>query len=124
MSVDRGRFEHIFEESGTAGRSLLDSISADARAENRAAARGLVSIHNLYRLRLGEHGGSHDDWAIDTIDQVTAEVAAKLRISQGLAANRVKDAIAMGSRLPQVAPFSGPATSTTSCLQPSCRVPS
>ena len=94
--------EHMFEESGTAARSLLDSISADARAENRAAARGLVSIHNLYRLRLREHGGSHDDWAIDTIEQVTAEVAAKLRISQGLAANRVKDAIAMGSRLPQV----------------------
>ena len=92
----------MFEESGTAARSLLDSISADARAENRAAARGLVSINNLYRLRLREHGGSHDDWAIDTIDQVTAEVAAKLRISQGLAANRVKDAIAMGSRLPQV----------------------
>ena len=114
----------MFEESGTAGRSLLDSISADARAENRAAARGLVSIHNLYRLRLGEHGGSHDDWAIDTIDQVTAEVAAKLRISQGLAANRVKDAIAMAAGCRRWAPFSRPATSTTSCLGPSCRVPS
>jgi Domain of unknown function (DUF222) len=93
--------EHVFEESQTAAGSLLDRICASARAENRAAAQGLASIDGLYRLRLREDGG-HDDWPIDTIDQVAAEVAAALRISQGCAANRVGDAIAMRSRLPRL----------------------
>ena len=89
-------------ESDTAARSLLNRVRVSSRAENRAAAEGLASINNLYRLRLREDGGARDDWAIDTVEHVTAEVAAALRISQGLAANRVGDAIAMGSRLPQV----------------------
>ena len=91
----------MFDESHAAARPLIDRICASARAENRAAAKGLVSIDNLYRLRLREDGG-RDDWAMDTIEQVTAEVAAALRISQGLAASRVGDAIAMRSRLPHV----------------------
>ena len=74
--------EHVFEVSQTAAGSLLDRICASARAENRAAAQGLASIDGLYRLRLREDGG-HDDWPIDTIDQVAAEVAAALGISQG-----------------------------------------
>ena len=92
----------MFEESETAGRSLVDRIRASACAENRAAAQTLVSIDNLYRLRLREFGGC-DDWSTDTTEAVTAEVAAALRISQGLAATRLSDAIAMRRRLPNVA---------------------
>lgn len=88
-------------ESDVAARSLVDRIDSSARAENRAAAAGLMSMYHLYRLRLRENGDC-DDWAVDTIDQVAAEVAAALRISQGLAASRVGDAIAMGRRLPQL----------------------
>jgi uncharacterized protein DUF222 len=88
-------------ESDTAARSLVDRIGVSARAENRAAAAGLASMYHLYRLRLREDGG-HDDWAVDTIEAVAAEVAAALRISQGLAASRLGDAIAMHRRLPQV----------------------
>lgn len=90
----------MFEESETAARSLVERICASARAENRAAADVLVSIDDLYRLRLREDGG-HDDWAIDTIEQVAAEVAAALRVSQGFAVNRVANAIAMRKRLPR-----------------------
>jgi Domain of unknown function (DUF222) len=90
----------MFEESDSAARSVLDRICASARAENRAAANGLVSIYDMFRLRLRE--GGHDDWAVDTVEEVAAEVAAALRISQGLAAIRVGDAIAMARRLPQV----------------------
>jgi hypothetical protein len=79
---------------------LVDRICESARAENRAAAEGLVSIDNLYRLRLRE-GGAHNDWAMDTVEEVAAEVAAALRISQGSAVNRVGDAVAMRKRLPQ-----------------------
>lgn len=88
-------------ESDVAARSMVKRVCASARAENRAAAEGLVSIDNLYRLRLREVGG-RDEWAMDTVEQVTAEVAAALRISQGLAADRVADAIAMRRRLPLV----------------------
>jgi Domain of unknown function (DUF222) len=91
----------MFEESDVAAQSLMGLICASARAENQAAASGLVSIDNLYRLRLREVGG-RDDWAMDTIDRVAAEVAAALRISQGLAGMRVGDAIAMRRRLPRV----------------------
>ncbi|MDT5099240.1 MAG: hypothetical protein QOC76_2977, partial [Mycobacterium sp.] len=85
----------MFEESDIAARSLVDRICASARAENRAAADGLASIYALYRLRLREAGG-RDDWAMDTIEEIAAEVAAALRISQCSAVNRVGDAIAMG----------------------------
>ncbi|GFG54331.1 hypothetical protein CQY20_20080 [Mycolicibacterium agri] len=88
-------------ESDAAARSLLDRIRTSVRAENRAAAEGLVSIDNLYRLRLRENG-ELADWALDTLEQVAAEIAAALRISQGLAANRLGDAIAMRKRLPEV----------------------
>ena len=67
-------FEPMFDESHAAARPLIDRICASARAENRAAAKGLVSIDDLYRLRLREDGG-RDDWAMDTIEQVTAEVS-------------------------------------------------
>ena len=88
-------------ESDTAARSLIERVGVFSREENRAAAAGLVSIHDLYRLRLREDGG-RDDWAIDTIEHVAAEIAAVLRISQGLATTRANDAIALGRRLPQV----------------------
>lgn len=100
MSDLRIIIERMFE-SDTAARSLIERVGVSSREENRAAAAGLVSIHDLYRLRLREDGG-RDDWAIDTIEHVAAEVAAELRISQGLATTRVNDAIAMGRRLPQV----------------------
>ena len=91
----------MFDESEVAARAMIDRICASARAENRAAAEGLVSIDSLYRLRLREDGG-RDAWVMDTVDQVAAEVAASLRISQGCAADRVGDAIVMRTRLPQV----------------------
>ena len=91
----------MFDESTTAASSLINRICSSARAENRAAADVLVSIDNLYRLRLREVG-ANDDWAVDTVEEVTAEIAAALRISQGLATYRVGDAIAMRTRLPQV----------------------
>jgi hypothetical protein len=45
----------------------------------------------------------NEDWAIDTMEAVAAEVAAALRISQGLAASRLRYARALRERLPKVA---------------------
>ncbi|MEB3063917.1 HNH endonuclease signature motif containing protein [[Mycobacterium] zoologicum] len=82
--------------------ALVDRICASARAENRAAAAQLVAIGELFALRLS-HCGETQEWAVDTEAAVAAEVAAALRISQGLAGSRLCYARAMRERLPQVA---------------------
>jgi Domain of unknown function (DUF222) len=81
---------------------LVDRICAAARAENREAAAQLVAIGELFGYRLSRCSET-EDWAIDTVEAVAAEVGAALRISQGLAGSRVRYARAMRERLPLVA---------------------
>ncbi len=99
------RFDELVERHrpSATGESavLVERICAAARAENREAAAQLVAIHELFRYRLSRCSES-EDWAIDTMEAVTAEVAAALRISQGLAGSRLRYARAMCERLPQV----------------------
>lgn len=102
LSAWRGTIESMFEESEAAARSLVARIGDRARAQNRATAEMLVSIGHLFRLRLREFGECAN-WACDTTDAVTAEVAAALRISQGLSANHLSNARAMRDDLPQLA---------------------
>jgi hypothetical protein len=80
---------------------LLERIGAAARAENRAAAAQLVAIGELFGYRLSRCAET-EEWAVDTEAAVSAEVAAELRISQGLAASKVRYARAMRERLPRV----------------------
>ena len=99
------RFDELFERrypSTTAeSAALIDEIGAAARAENLAAAAQLVAIGELFRYRLSRCSES-EEWAIDTMEAVAAEVGAALRISQGLAASRLRYARAMRERLPRV----------------------
>jgi hypothetical protein len=80
----------------------MEQICAAVRIENRAVAAQLVAIGQLFGYRLGQCSET-EDWATDTMDAVAAEVAAGLRISQGLAADRLRYARAMCERLPKVA---------------------
>ncbi|OBI40638.1 HNH endonuclease signature motif containing protein, partial [Mycobacterium sp. E796] len=82
--------------------ALIDEIGVFARVENRAAAAQLEAIGELFGYRLSRCSES-EDWAIDTMEAVAAEVGAALRISQGLAASRLRYARAMRERLPEVA---------------------
>jgi Domain of unknown function (DUF222) len=99
------RFDESFERrcpSKTAvSAALLDRACAAARAENQAAAAQLVAIGELFGYRLSRFSET-EGWAIDTMEAVAAEVGAALRISQGLAASRLRYARAMRERLPQV----------------------
>ena len=79
----------------------LEQISAAVRAENRAAAAQLVAIGALFGYRLAQ-GSETEDWAIDTMEAVAAEVAAELKISQAVAASRIRYAREMRERLPKV----------------------
>jgi hypothetical protein len=82
--------------------AMVDRICTATRAENRASAEQLAAIGELFRYRLSRCGET-EEWAIDTEEAVTAEVAAALRISQALAGSRLRYARAMHEQLPQVA---------------------
>ncbi|ORW07537.1 HNH endonuclease signature motif containing protein, partial [Mycolicibacter longobardus] len=96
------RFERRYPSTTPESAALVDRICVSARAENRAAAAQLVAIGELFALRLSRCGET-EEWAVDTEAAVAAEVAAALRISQGLAASRLRYARAMREQLPQVA---------------------
>jgi hypothetical protein len=81
---------------------LVDRICAATRAENQAAAAQLTAIGELFGYRLSRCSDTQE-WAVDTEEAVTAEVAAALRISQALAGSRLRYARAMRERLPRVA---------------------
>jgi hypothetical protein len=85
----------------SASRELVDRICSSARSENRAAAAQLVAIGELFVHRLSRSSDT-EDWAVDTMEAVAAEVAAALRVSQGQAASRLRYARAMRERLPRV----------------------
>lgn len=100
------RFDELFERrhpSTTAeSAALVDQICSAARFENQAAAAQLVAIGELFGYRLSRCSNT-EEWAIDTEEAVTAEVAAALRISQALAGSRLRYARAMRERLPKLA---------------------
>src|ERR1700677_2551337 len=81
--------------------AVVERICASSRAENRAAAAQLGAIGELFGYRMSRCSDT-EDWAIDTMEAVAAEVAAALRISQGLAGSRLRYARAMRARLPKV----------------------
>ncbi|BBX47839.1 hypothetical protein MCOO_38540 [Mycobacterium cookii] len=81
---------------------MLDRIGASWRAQNRAAAAGLLAIGELFGYRLSRCSDT-EDWAVDTESAVSAEVAAALRMSQGLAASQLRYSRAMRERLPKLA---------------------
>jgi hypothetical protein len=96
------RFERRYPSVTPESAALVERICVSARAENRAAAAQLVAIGELFALRLSRSGETAQ-WAVDTEAAVAAEVAAALRISQGLAGSRLRYARAMREQLPQVA---------------------
>ena len=100
------RFDELFERRypsrTTESTALLDRIGASWRAQNRAAASALAAIGELFGYRLARCSDT-EDWAVDTEAAVSAEVAAALRMSQGLAASQLRYARAMRERLPKLA---------------------
>jgi hypothetical protein len=99
------RFDELFERHHPSvtpeSTALLERVGMFSRIENRAAAEQLTAIGQLFAYRLSRCSEC-EEWAVDTEAAVSAEVAAELRISQGLAASRVRYARAMRERLPKV----------------------
>ncbi|WP_428842050.1 HNH endonuclease signature motif containing protein, partial [Mycobacterium intermedium] len=78
----------------------LDRTRAAARIENQAAAAQLLAIGELFAHRFA-HCAYDDNWVIDAMAAVAAEVGAGLRISRGLAMSRLHYARVMRERLPK-----------------------
>lgn len=95
-------FERRYPSTTPESAALLERVSCFSRTENRSAAAQLAAVGELFAHRLSRCGES-EEWAVDTEAAVAAEVAAELRISQGLAASRVRYARALRERLPRVA---------------------
>jgi hypothetical protein len=94
-----GSIEHMFDYGAPS--AIVDRICAASRAENRGAAAQLDGIWELFSHRCAEVPES-EQWVVDTMEAVAAEVAAGLGISQGLAASRLRYARAKRERLPKV----------------------
>ena len=101
----------------------MGQISTAVRIENQVVAAQLCAIGGLFRYRLGQSSSETEDWAIDTMAAVAAEVAAGLRISQGLATDKVHYARVMAERLPQTAAVFAAGDIGFQCLARSCRAP-
>jgi len=95
-------FERRYPTRTRESSALLDRITASWRAQNRAAAAALTAIGELFAYRLTRCSDT-EEWAVDTEAAVSAEVAAALRMSQGLAASQLRYARAMRERLPKLA---------------------
>jgi Domain of unknown function (DUF222) len=99
------RFDELFERRHPSrtpeSAALVDRICASWRAENQAAAAQLGAIGDLFAYRLSRCSDT-EEWAVDTEEAVTAELAAALRISQALAGSRLRYARAMREQLPEV----------------------
>ncbi len=74
---------------------------AAALAENRAAGARLTAIGELDVLRLRQWG-ERESWVADTWAAISAEIAAALDISQGLASSYLNYARALRMRLPRI----------------------
>jgi Domain of unknown function (DUF222) len=85
--------------------ALVSAIGDSAHAENKACARRLAAIAELYRRRQipGEDGKGRELWRIDPWEAVAAEVAAAQGITAAAAAAQLHDAICLHERLPKVA---------------------
>ena len=81
--------------------TVIERLCAAARAENRAAGERLAAIGELDVLWLRRYG-ERETWCTDTQEAITAEVAAALGITQGLATSYLEYSRAMRLRLPRV----------------------
>ncbi|HYX97950.1 MAG TPA: DUF222 domain-containing protein [Mycobacterium sp.] len=92
--------------------SVMGRLRAAVRAESRAAGQRLAVIGELDVLWL-RHFSERETWGTDTHDAVTAEIAAALGITSGLADSYLDYARAMRVRLPRVGELfvTGPASS-------------
>jgi hypothetical protein len=81
--------------------AVAAAIGNWARVEAQAAARRLAAVAELTARRCDQ--GERADWSCDDWDGAAAEVSAALGVSHGRASGQMHEAMALRTRLPQVA---------------------
>jgi hypothetical protein len=81
--------------------AVVAAIEGWARVEAQAAARRLAAVAELTVRRCQD--GERADWSCDDWDGAAAEVSAALGVSHGRASGQMHEAMALRTRLPQVA---------------------
>jgi hypothetical protein len=96
------KIESMFDELSDAG--VVDVIGEAARVENRACARRLAAIAELYERRVVpvQDGHGREMWRIDPWEAVAAEVSAVACITAAAAGSLIHNAICLRQRLPKV----------------------
>src|SRR4051794_22966244 len=87
-------FERRYPTATPQSAALADQLRATGRAENSAAGRRLAVIGELDVVWLRRFG-ERETWCTDTQDAITAEIAAALEITHGLAASYLEYSRAM-----------------------------
>jgi hypothetical protein len=80
---------------------MIDQVCDAARAEAQATARRLNMVADLMQVRYRQHG-DRAEWVADVWDEISAELAAALRVSRALASRYMSDAEILRERLPKV----------------------
>ena len=104
--MHRRNFAHMFEALELPGAEVSGAAAMDAwaRVENGACARRLSAMAAMLSDRLAEvPAGEREQWCLDNWDFVSAEAAAALNTSLGVASHQLMVARALHERLPRVA---------------------
>jgi len=106
--VEATTIEHVFEEftgslADLDAAELIDAAQEWSRAENRATARKLAVMAELFSRRTGVDAADRDGWWLDPDAAVAAELAAALGVTQGLALHQIHRGVVLRDRLPRVA---------------------
>ncbi|MGA8329951.1 MAG: HNH endonuclease signature motif containing protein, partial [Mycobacterium sp.] len=89
--------------AGVDDAGVVDAITSASRRQNVMCARELAAVGELYARRAPEDDVDRENWAVDSHENVVAEIAAALHISRGRAKGRLRYAIVLRDRLPRVA---------------------
>ncbi|WP_029109049.1 HNH endonuclease signature motif containing protein [Mycobacterium sp. URHD0025] len=89
-------------DSDDGGATLIDAITAGARAESAAIAARLAAIGELDTRREQELAETVF-WTTDPFEEVAAEISAALRISRNRAGTQIRRARVLRDKLPLVA---------------------
>jgi hypothetical protein len=83
--------------------AVVDAVGGWARVEAAAASRKQAALAEMFARRTGLDADERELWWVDPEAAVTAELAAALNVSRGMALHQTHRGVALRDRLPKVA---------------------
>jgi hypothetical protein len=98
-----GSLPEVAELAALSDAAVVDAVSGWARVESAACARKQAALAEQFARRTGLGAGDRESWWIDPEAAVSAELAAALNVSAGMALHQTHRGVALRDRLPRVA---------------------